>query len=749
MIFPTCFISHSAKANDMTITIRALLFAVCSLLVLNPTVAAEAGGKSSATAPLGSPSFFPSLERPVGWRGDGSGRFPAATPPVEWYRRPAGAFTALRVLAARPKGNAAEGQPLNMGAVREWLVAGPFDAKDHATALDEVALPDEATLQATVGGSFGDKPWTHAVVSVANQTQNWSRLVLDFTVLYGREGQQEWQNHPGSLPPAVAYASTHLYSPVATKVLLQVSGTKVRAWLNGAPLATPSQREKPPTVELVQGWNRLTVKVAASKANWNVSALISPLPGSTYETKNIVWMAPMPGPSWSSPVVVGSKVLVNADESTLVCLNKQDGRVLWARSTTFFHATTDEARAKFPDVAPKVAQLDQLLLTLPDDLNASVSADGNHADANQAMHAKIKQKCDLERSIREMMGKADKTYNCWNNDRGWSISTPVCDGKRVYVAYYGGIKGVGASALACFDLDGKRLWGQFTGQTDVYEHGQHSTPVLSGKYLVHLSGRMLTAYDQATGAVVWQRKTAAFGNVQGVSPVAVKAGNVDAVLMVQSGLYRTVDGAELWVSDVKDDIVTPVLVDGVVYGVNYGYSAVQVPTSSYYAVHFPLPSGDTVNPKFLVRKPWREIEPKFQDGTGGSSYYRCIIGSPLYHDGLVYVVSEGGALVVVDAKAGKAVYTKPLEALNPRLTWVFAVGVCTGPTLAGKHVHIRDDQSQTLVIAPGPEYKELAKNVLWELLPNGGLQEAQSNPFYEGGRMYYRTQGFLYCIGEK
>ncbi len=25
----------------------------------------------------------------------------------------------------------------------------------------------------------------------------------------------------------------------------------------------------------------------------------------------------------------------------------------------------------------------------------------------------------------------------------------------------------------------------------------------------------------------------------------------------------------------------------------------------------------------------------------------------------------------------------------------------------------------------------------------------QSNPCYEGGRIYYRSQNFLYCIGEK
>jgi outer membrane protein assembly factor BamB len=34
--------------------------------------------------PLGAISFKPSFERPFGWRGDGSGRFPGATPPTVW-----------------------------------------------------------------------------------------------------------------------------------------------------------------------------------------------------------------------------------------------------------------------------------------------------------------------------------------------------------------------------------------------------------------------------------------------------------------------------------------------------------------------------------------------------------------------------------------------------------------------------------------------------------------------------------------
>ena len=41
-----------------------------------------------------------------------------------------------------------------------------------------------------------------------------------------------------------------------------------------------------------------------------------------------------------------------------------------------------------------------------------------------------------------------------------------------------------------------------------------------------------------------------------------------------------------------------------------------------------------------------------------------------------------------------------------------SLNVLLGPTLAGKQIHVRDDQGQTLVLERGPQYKELAKNVL-------------------------------------
>jgi outer membrane protein assembly factor BamB len=636
-----------------------------------------------------------------------------------------------------------------MGMVRQWMVAGPFEARSLEGALTDVVQPNEAVLQPAAGQSIGGKPWKPFEISVANHSQDFRRLGIDFALLYGREKLQGWQNKASTMEPLVAYAATYVYSAEAGKLLLRVEGTNTQTWLNGIPVKKPGENDASPAVDLVQGWNRLTIKAAAGKMNWYATAQFFPLPGTPYETKNIVWMAPMPGPSWSSPIIVGPKLFVNADAGTLVCLNKATGQVLWTRSTTYYHALPAADRAKYPDAAPKAQQLDQLMMALPADLNAGLSPDGSRADGNAALHAKIKQKIELERTIQNLMSGSDKVFRSWDNDRGTSTPTPVSDGKFVYGAFYGGNKGIGANVIVCYDLEGRSIWSHFTGQTGIGEHGTHSTPVLSGKYLVYMSGGTLFCYDKLTGNVEWKKKTP-FGGCTGASLIAGKAGGVDVVLVPSLGIYRTADGAELWKSDVPNDLQTPCSLDGMVFGVSGGRGVAQEGAMAY-AFHL----SDAGKPEFLMKVPWKGIGLDMAHLPDGATYYgNTLIGSPLVHDGLAYVVSEGGALTVVDLQARKAAYTKALDGLSPRLTWVFVVGICTGPTLAGKNIHIRDDQSQTLVIAPGREYKELARNVLWEASQGGSAQESaqqesQSNPIYEDARMYYRTQGYLYCIGEK
>lgn len=57
-------------------------FLAALLAIFAVTVTARAAETNSA--PPGSPDFRPTLQQSFGWRGDGSGRFPGATPVTEW-----------------------------------------------------------------------------------------------------------------------------------------------------------------------------------------------------------------------------------------------------------------------------------------------------------------------------------------------------------------------------------------------------------------------------------------------------------------------------------------------------------------------------------------------------------------------------------------------------------------------------------------------------------------------------------------
>ena len=58
----------------------------------------------------------------------------------------------------------------------------------------------------------------------------------------------------------------------------------------------------------------------------------------------------------------------------------------------------------------------------------------------------------------------------------------------------------------------------------------------------------------------------------------------------------------------------------------------------------------------------------------------------------------------------------------------------------------------TLVLEPGREYKEVARNTVETRIDlnykQGILEGTVSSPFFVGSRIYYRGQRFLYCLGE-
>src|ERR1700712_4272258 len=69
-----------------------------------------------AATPLGSVQFAPSPEAPVGWRGDGTGRYPGAAGPTVWERTAGAAgYTTKGIVWMAPLPNIGVGSPIVVG----------------------------------------------------------------------------------------------------------------------------------------------------------------------------------------------------------------------------------------------------------------------------------------------------------------------------------------------------------------------------------------------------------------------------------------------------------------------------------------------------------------------------------------------------------------------------------------------------------------------------------------------------------
>jgi len=58
--------------------------------------------------------------------------------------------------------------------------------------------------------------------------------------------------------------------------------------------------------------------------------------------KNILWKTLMPNWSNSSPLLVGDRIFVCSEPTTLVCVRASDGEILWQRTNTYLDMLSPE-----------------------------------------------------------------------------------------------------------------------------------------------------------------------------------------------------------------------------------------------------------------------------------------------------------------------------------------------------------------------------------------------------------------------
>jgi len=672
----------------------------------------------------------------VGWRGDGSGRYPQADPPVHWGRV-AKPVAALRSQASKPK-EGQIGRPIPDGVVREWLVLGPVPMTRSAKP-DVDAIPGEAQWSPDEGEKVGDLAWR----KVATDTST-----LDLKALFGATAPVE------SLAYACAYVYCESAAGLAPRWMVS-SGSAERALCNGRKWDG----------KLEKGWNRLLFRVSCGTmdgweqdtfANWYLRLIFFGDKDAPAEERNIAWSVRLPGWGIAQPVIVGDRLLTTGNGRTLYCLNKQDGRILWARTTTYADAATDEEKKAHPDIFKELDPLrDQLAK-----LDASL-AGGAPTDATVGL-----EKMGLESKILGLMTQVDpeKYKRLADGEIGSCAPTPTSDGRAVYTLYQ--------DLLAAFDLDGRPKWVyHYPGlDTKSESHGYVNSPrVIAGKVIAYFGNPTtprIVAADAATGKPAWSyppndlaeadRKRffdKGHGYLSSMQGLVVGG---EPLLVTPRELIRVRDGTmAAYLGDVEVPeagfFATPIVYDGVL--VRY----LATWTAGRTKLEFiGLPSS-AAEPATVEAPRTLEIDttrfPRFHKG--------WFLASPLYHEGLVYLVSEGGVLTVVDAAKGRVVYQKLLDAdFYMAHTGDPSRGGCgASPTLAGKYIYLFGNRGTCLVIEPGREYRQMAKNRLerfadktsasWGGVGAGHPESSMSCPVFEGRRMYYRTLQTVYAVEEK
>ncbi|MGE5198176.1 MAG: PQQ-binding-like beta-propeller repeat protein [Rhodospirillaceae bacterium] len=315
-----------------------------------------------------------------------------------------------------------------------------------------------------------------------------------------------------------------------------------------------------------------------------------------------------------------------------------------------------------------------------------------------------------ERAVPE--APAEKLYP----KNSYASSSPTTDGKLVY-AYFGN------AGLVAVDFDGKIVWHAKFGPVTLY-HGPGGSPLLyKDRVILYQEQRLMdrnattdpgfmVAIDAKTGREIWrQTRTPQPG---WGTPIAIRAGDRDEIIVSSSRRIEAFDpatGALLWFSTGNTFEVIPMPVVG--HGLVYCSSGRAGPT---FAVR-PGGSGDVTASHVAWSTP------------KGSSF----VPSPLLLGDYLYTVNDMASVVTCHhAKTGDVIG-------QLRLGEAKREGFSASPVAVEGKIYVTNDEGETFVLSPAPDFKLLHVNRIGE--------QTLASPALVDGRWYIRTAGHLLAIG--
>jgi outer membrane protein assembly factor BamB len=292
--------------------------------------------------------------------------------------------------------------------------------------------------------------------------------------------------------------------------------------------------------------------------------------------------------------------------------------------------------------------------------------------------------------------------------------TPVSDGKRLFVHF-------GPHGTACLALkDGKILW---RNDELLYApvHGNGGSPVLVGGLVVaNCDGgdqQFVAALDQNRGTVRWRtpRSTAPAKGFSFGTPLVIEVAGKKQIISAGSDAVMAYDprnGRELW------KVAYPggySVVPRPVYGGGLLYVCTGYDSPALLAIRPEGAKGDATD----THVAWHLKKSTVPRNS-----------SPLLVDDALYLVSDDGVLTCLDAAIGK-------ERWQKRIGGNFSAS----PLYADGKIYLQNETGDGIVLKPGPQYQELARNPLGE--------RSLASYAVGDGALFIRTERHLARLQEK
>lgn len=428
------------------------------------------------------------------------------------------------------------------------------------------------------------------------------------------------------------------------------------------------------------------------------------------QSKNLLWKTDLP-PGHSSPVVVDQRIFLTAERDRnllTIGMDRESGKVLWEKEAPY-------------------EKLEQ------------IHAIGSHCQ-----------------------------------------STPCADDERV-VAFFG------SSGLYCYDHDGELLWNKPMGPFN-NTFGAGSSPLIVDDVVIlgqdHDQESFLMAIDKRTGKTLWKTDRSEFPRNYCTPVIWNNAGRKQIVMAATLRIigYDFDSGEELWtVRGISRAVcMTPVVGDdsnlyvaGWAAGGDENERIVVQPfdvvvkefdkNGNGTLEEKELPDGD-ISQRFaqvdrnkngsLTKQEYEYFRGLFDNGQNmilsikpgpkgeaTETHVRWrqkkqipFCASPLYHDGMVFTVKDGGIVSCWDAKTGK-----PFKQL--RLEPPATAEYYSSPTYGDGKVFLANQRGAVTV---------LSADKSCDVLHTGEFNEdIYASPAIVDGKIFLRTNAGLYCFAKK